>query len=131
MSAYNSYASSASVWWGNHSSSAMELAEECPYYWYDALTDIPSTPGWLNMTIINAECRAKGHAAGSSSRIGSASVTFSTLSPLATTSVKPSSAASAPASVATSSAATKKISTDGTCAGIYGYTCEGSEFGDW
>lgn len=36
---YTSYASSASVWWENHSSSAMELAEECSYYWYDALPD--------------------------------------------------------------------------------------------
>jgi hypothetical protein len=113
LPAYTSYASSASVWWANHSSSAMDLAQECPYYWYDALTDIPSTPAWLNMTIINAECRAGGPAAGSSSRIGSASVTFSTLSSLATTSAKPSSLASAPSSIATSSAATKKISTDG------------------
>lgn len=113
LPAYTSYASSASVWWANHSSSAMDLAQECPYYWYDALTDIPSTPGWLNMTIINAECLAGPPAAESSLRIGSASVTFSTLSSLATTSAKPSSAASAPSSIATSSAAAKKVSTNG------------------
>ena len=34
LPAYTSYASSASVWWVNHSSSALELAEECPHYWY-------------------------------------------------------------------------------------------------
>lgn len=113
LPAYTSYASSASVWWANHSSSAMELAQECPWYWYDALTDKPSTGGWLNMTIINAECLAAAAAPGSSSKIKSATVTFSTLSSLATTSAKPSSAASASSSVATSSAATQKISTDG------------------
>ncbi|PVH94909.1 hypothetical protein DM02DRAFT_495904, partial [Periconia macrospinosa] len=110
LPAYTSYASSASVWWANHSSAAMDLAKECPWYWYDALTDIPSTSGWLNMTIINAECLANGAPpSGSSTRSGSASVTFSTLSSLATTSATPFSAASASTSIATSSAAAKKI----------------------
>jgi hypothetical protein len=113
LPAYTSYASSASVWWANHSSSGMDLVPIVRTFLRDALTDIPSTPGWLNMTIINAECLAGGPAAGSSSRAGSTGVTFSTLSSLATTSAKPSSITSAPSSIVTSSPATKIISTDG------------------
>jgi hypothetical protein len=42
LPAYTSYANSASVWWASHSSPVLELAEECPHYWYTALTKKPT-----------------------------------------------------------------------------------------
>lgn len=45
LPAYTSYASSASVWWAEHSSAAVELAQECPEYWWDALLENPSNSG--------------------------------------------------------------------------------------
>ncbi|KAH8711818.1 hypothetical protein GQ44DRAFT_776536 [Phaeosphaeriaceae sp. PMI808] len=88
------------------------------------MTENPSSPVWLNMTIINAECLAGPPAAGSSSSIASAGAIPSTMAPVVSSAAKSSSAAGA------SSAATGKIFPDGTCAGINGFICEGSVFGD-
>lgn len=83
LPAYTSYANSASVWWANHSSSAIELAEECPHYWYTALTKDPAAASWLNLTIANAECIGETSEGGGISSVplssGQSSPTFSSI----------------------------------------------------
>ncbi|KJZ77659.1 hypothetical protein HIM_02836 [Hirsutella minnesotensis 3608] len=58
---YSSYASSASSWWAARSSTAVELAEECPREWYKAMVDMPAGAAWLNLTLIFGECYARAH----------------------------------------------------------------------
>ncbi|KAG9191339.1 hypothetical protein G6011_09427 [Alternaria panax] len=125
LPAYTSYANSASVWWANHSSSALELAEECPHYWYTALTKDPSTATWLNLTIANAECIGKAPGGDVSS------VATSSVQPSLTSSPRSSSALVSSPTATTSSSAGTVLSPNGQCGGLSGYHCPGSGFGDW
>ena len=108
LPAYTSYASSASVWWVNHSSSALELAEECPHYWYKALTKKPTAGTWLNLTIANAECFGKAPGDDVSS-IGTSSIQTSL-----TSSPRSSSAFVSSPTSTTSSSAGIALSPNGT-----------------
>lgn len=85
----------------------MDLAYNCPQYWYGVTRETPAGPGWLNGTIVNAECFAGIHTDVSPSKVEDASVTSSVLPPSGTASSKPSAAVSAPSSAATSSGTTK------------------------
>lgn len=101
LPAYTSYASSASTWWAKHKSSAVALAEECPQYWYTALTNEPAAATWLNFTIANAECIGKEPNGDVSS------VTPSSLQPSPTSSALSSrTSVSSPTSTTSSSAGT-------------------------
>lgn len=69
---FSSYASSASSWWSARSSTAIELAEECPSGWFKAMVDTPGGSAWLNLTLIFSECYAEAHTTSSISWITSA-----------------------------------------------------------
>lgn len=120
LPAYSSHASIASLWWEDLSSSAIELAEICPHYWYDALTDDPSSAAWLNNTIIMGECAAKVSPSGASSTLRSPVET----TPTAVSSVKSTFTGQSP--VETSYVP----SPDETCGGTNHYICPGSGFGE-
>ncbi|KAF5542205.1 hypothetical protein FPHYL_11596 [Fusarium phyllophilum] len=64
LTAYSSYGSSASSWWAEHSSEAVQYAEYCPNRWFKAMTSLPYGPVWLNDTIAFAGCYAAAHATG-------------------------------------------------------------------
>ncbi|KAF2271512.1 uncharacterized protein EI97DRAFT_504918 [Westerdykella ornata] len=104
LPAYTSYASSASLWWANHSALAIDLAERCPHYWYKAATDHAIDAIWLNQTIINAECFAKPSVV-EPSPTGSSPVRSSTLVPSRT-----GTASSLPSSTGVSSASSTVLS---------------------
>jgi hypothetical protein len=108
LPAYTSYASSASIWWANHSSSALELAEQCPHYWYKALTKKPTAGTWLNLTIANAEYFGKAPGDDVSS-IGTSSIQTSL-----TSSPRSSSALVSSPTSTTSSSASIALSPNGT-----------------
>lgn len=127
LPAYTSYASTASVWWANHTSQAMDLAAECPHYWYDAMSEDPSAAVWLNQTIIMGDCIAKPHSGASSSGALSSSEILSTGTPLTT---RPSPGTPSSSSPAVSSTLPYELSVDGTCGGVNGYVCPGSGFGE-
>jgi len=59
---YSSWASAASSWWTERSSTAHEIASECPHYWYKAMTDKFLAGPWLNTTLAHAQCIAKAAA---------------------------------------------------------------------
>jgi hypothetical protein len=106
--AHTSYASSASVWWASHSSSALELAEKCPHCWYTALTKKPTAGAWLNLTIANAECFGKALGGDASS------IATSSTQPALTSSPPSSSALVASPTSTTSSSAGIALSPNGT-----------------
>ncbi|PQE14088.1 hypothetical protein CJF31_00006623 [Rutstroemia sp. NJR-2017a BVV2] len=56
---YELYGSAASAWWAAHSSSAVQLARECPNGWYNAMLELPGGGTWLNDTIIFAACHTE------------------------------------------------------------------------
>jgi len=58
---YSSYGNTASEWWASQSSNAVSVARKCPNSWYDAGTQHPANMGWLNLTIVMAECYADAH----------------------------------------------------------------------
>ncbi|KAL6912434.1 hypothetical protein FSST1_010194 [Fusarium sambucinum] len=62
LNAYSSYGSTASSWWGEHSSEAVGYAEYCPNQWFRAMTSLPYGAVWLNDTIAFAGCYASAHA---------------------------------------------------------------------
>ncbi|KAB2108664.1 hypothetical protein AG0111_0g2613 [Alternaria gaisen] len=104
LPAYTRYASSASVWWANHSSPALELAEECPHYWYTALTKKPTAGTWLNLTIANAECFGKALGGDASSIATSSTQPSLTSSPASSSALvaSPTSTTSSSAGIALS-----------------------------
>jgi hypothetical protein len=62
-SEYSSYGSVASSWWSVHSRKAFSIAADCPRNWYyDSRETLGA--GWLNLTIINAECFVEAKATG-------------------------------------------------------------------
>lgn len=63
-SAYSAYGSTASSWWANHSSDALDLATFCPSRWFKAQKVYPGGPAWLNDTIAFGGCYAEAHATG-------------------------------------------------------------------
>jgi len=56
---YSAWASAALSWWTERSSTAHEIATECPHYWYKAMTDKFLAGPWLNTTLAHAQCIAK------------------------------------------------------------------------
>ena len=119
LPAYTSYAQTASAWWANHSSSAVQHAQDCPQYWFNARFKYFGGLGWLNQTIIHGECIAGSSSGGNSSKItnsgGSQSSATSKTSPVRRGLL---------------AVADRKVSPDGTCGGENGFVCSGSKFGN-
>lgn len=74
---YLSYGSAASVWWEEHSSSALDLATRCPDNWYNAMFDIPGGDIMLNLTLIFGACYADALATTSSEAAASSTLDVS------------------------------------------------------
>jgi hypothetical protein len=68
------YGSTASVWWGSHSSAAVSLAEFCPHKWYKASTKQVFGALYLNRTIDFAECYDEVHSAKQTATSGTNSM---------------------------------------------------------
>lgn len=55
-SALSAWGSSATSWWADHSSDAVEVATECPQNWFNAMLDLAVNRQWLNLTIAWSAC---------------------------------------------------------------------------
>lgn len=75
VSSYSAYGSVASSWWSARSSTAVELARNCPIGWYQAMHDMPGGPGWLNTTLVFAGCYEEAHPTTGSSTKATATAT--------------------------------------------------------
>lgn len=55
-SALSAWGSSATSWWSDHSSDAVDVATKCPQNWFNAMMDLAVNRQWLNLTIAWAAC---------------------------------------------------------------------------